>query len=602
MEGRIKTRVGGSVPNTLGRQVGVLPLSHSRQRITQRTSTQSKKSITPSSSSSHVSKSKPVSTSSGNSLPKGGDDDESDDEWQEQNIHFMNIPGSHGTGSTAIPSFPSTDSTEISSSRSTRSTAIPSFRNSGSSSASVRQDRSKKSALGSYRASRNSQTQSKASILESASSTSSPRDEEITPRKPFKTIDWEEILAQNVETDLSKVYEINLHASEITVIDNLEKFKKLRVLDLSCNFIEKIKSLEFNTDMRELKLYDNRIRTIENIDNLRELCSLHLQHNKIKTIGKGLGNLKKLKMLRLDCNQILKIDIPELSPCVQLTFIDVSYNMLDSLAALNYLPNLEELYASGNRLRSVSDLTKCRQLQEVDLSGNRLTDLSGLKGLPKLQILTVSNNQLTSLRSAGKLKSLQEIHATNNQICELKTLPSQFPALEILDIPDNQIYHWEEVCALEKLEELVELFISANPFCAQDGPMPHYMSAVQDLISTLEIVDGVHVKRQSSKGAPLMRPMTASSIVSLRQMETQMKAAADEMKYMEKSLEEKFEAIRATCDTLPSRPPTSSIMSELLSANLSESRNDSQIRISRAGKQRSRLQDAMVFAAQNNLD
>ncbi|KAK3584989.1 hypothetical protein CHS0354_037363 [Potamilus streckersoni] len=488
MEGRVKTRVGGSVPNTLGRQVGVLPVGHSRQGITQRTSTQSKEIMTPSSNPSHVSQSKAVSKSSGNSLPKGGDDDdESVDEWQEQNIHFMNIPGSHGTGSTAIPSFRSTDSTKISSSRSTSSTTVPSFRNAGRSSASVRQDRSKKSALGSSRASRNSQTQSQASILESASNTSSPRDEEITPRKPFKTIDWEEILAQNMETDLSKVYEINLHANEITVIDNLEK------------------------DMRELKLYDNRIRKIENIDNLRELCSLHLQHNKIKTVGKGLGNLKKLKMLRLDCNQILQIDIPELSPCVQLTFIDVSYNMLDSLAALNYLPNLEELYASGNRLRSVSDLSKCRQLQEVDLSGNRLTDLSGLKGLPKLQILTVSNNQLTSLRSAGKLKSLQEIHATNNQICELKTLPFQFPTLEILDIPDNQIYHWEEVCALEKLKELVELFISGNPFCAQDGPMPHYMSAVQDLISTLEIVDGVHVKRQSSKGAPLMRPMTASS-------------------------------------------------------------------------------------------
>ena len=49
-------------------------------------------------------------------------------------------------------------------------------------------------------------------------------------------------------------------------------------------------------------------------------------------IGKGLGNLKKLKNLRIDCNQLLKIEIPELSPCVQLTVLDISYNMLDSLA------------------------------------------------------------------------------------------------------------------------------------------------------------------------------------------------------------------------------------------------------------------------------
>ena len=54
--------------------------------------------------------------------------------------------------------------------------------------------------------------------------------------------------------------------------------------------------------------------------------------------------------------------------------------------ALNYLPNLEELNASGNRIRSVSDLSKCKQLQEVDLSRNRITDLSGLKGLPRLLV------------------------------------------------------------------------------------------------------------------------------------------------------------------------------------------------------------------------
>jgi Leucine-rich repeat (LRR) protein len=54
--------------------------------------------------------------------------------------------------------------------------------------------------------------------------------------------------------------------------------------------------------------------------------------------------------------------------------------------ALNYLPNLEEVNASGNRLRSVSDISKCKRLSEIDLSGNRITDLSGLRGLPKLLV------------------------------------------------------------------------------------------------------------------------------------------------------------------------------------------------------------------------
>lgn len=49
-------------------------------------------------------------------------------------------------------------------------------------------------------------------------------------------------------------------------------------------------------------------------------------------VGKGLTGLKKLKTLRIDCNQLLKIETPELSQCVQLTSLDISYNMLDSLA------------------------------------------------------------------------------------------------------------------------------------------------------------------------------------------------------------------------------------------------------------------------------
>ena len=44
---------------------------------------------------------------------------------------------------------------------------------------------------------------------------------------------------------------------------------------------------------------------------------------------------------------------------------------------------------------------------------------------------------------------------------------------------------------LEELPELVELFLSGNPFCDPDGPMPHYHSAIQAVVPDLEIIDGV---------------------------------------------------------------------------------------------------------------
>ena len=44
---------------------------------------------------------------------------------------------------------------------------------------------------------------------------------------------------------------------------------------------------------------------------------------------------------------------------------------------------------------------------------------------------------------------------------------------------------------LEEMPELVELFLSGNPFCDPDGPMPHYYTAITAIVPELQIIDGV---------------------------------------------------------------------------------------------------------------
>ncbi|XP_069125612.1 leucine-rich repeat protein soc-2 homolog [Argopecten irradians] len=370
--------------------------------------------------------------------------------------------------------------------------------------------------------------------------------------KPSRVIDPTEILEQNQERDFEKVYDINLHGAELTVITNLEKFTKVRVLDLSCNYIEKIENLEPNSDLRELKLYDNRLRVVERLKGCKELSSLQIQHNKIRQIGKGFSGLSKLKHLRIDCNRLLKLEASELSCCSQLTTLDISFNLLDNISALNYLPHLEELLAAGNRLRSV-DLSRCKRLQEVDLSHNKLTDISGLRGLPNLQIINLGSNQLASLKGLGKSRSIQ-----GNSCC----------------------YY------LEELSELAELFIAGNPFSDPDGPHVHYMAEIQVILPNLEILDGAHVKRTAQKGAPLMRPMSASTIISVRQVEAQIKSSDTEMKNMESDILKKFDSLREMYESLPERP---------LSPLTTENTLDGQ----RKTHSRSRIQDARKFAAEN---
>ncbi|KAL4240215.1 hypothetical protein ACF0H5_001009 [Mactra antiquata] len=609
MEGRIKTSQHGTVPKTLGRQVGVIPISGGTKLL----------------------------RGNGDQIPVGGTDISPESYSSYQTNRPPSGPSSRTTSSRSQTSSASKVHKPASSSIrrvNSQNNVKPLSGIPPSNQKSPKYSARDKGALSSPSSSRSASSKKSPGSKKSPSASSIPTDVNLgadggddcgeqdirfidvpsqrsrsgsskghpgsagrkqveNGKKPYKTIDPEEVLAQNMESDFSKIYEINLHACEITCIDNMEKFRKVKVLDLSCNFIEQIQNLELNKDLRELKLYDNRLRKIECLENLKDLSSLQLQHNRIKSIGKGLGSLKKLKTLRIDCNQLLKIETPELSQCVQLTSLDISYNMLDSLTALNYLPNLEEVNASGNRLRTVSDMSKCKRLSEIDLSGNRLTDMSGLRGLPKLNTLNVSNNQLTSLKSMGRLKSLQDLIASGNHINELSTVPTQLPALEVLELSNNEITDWDEFYYLEEIPTLVELFISGNPFCAQDGSMPHYFSAIQAVIPHLEIIDGAHIKKHISKGAPLMRPMSASSIVSLRQMDSQMRSADEQMKSLEQSLEQKFASLRSTCDSLPAEPP------RLFSSSSSSSLYNDTPLSSRCSS-RSRILEARKFAA--NLD
>ncbi|KAK2189691.1 hypothetical protein NP493_99g01038 [Ridgeia piscesae] len=374
------------------------------------------------------------------------------------------------------------------------------------------------------------------------------------PPKDGRQIVPEEILAGTYEKDYTKVYEVVCHASSISRISGLDKFTNLRILDLSCNYIEKIEQLEHNTDLRELKLYGNRIRQMENLHRLKELAHLQLQHNRITSIGKSLQHQRKLKVLRLDNNQITKLDVRELATCVQLTSLDLSNNHIDNLAALNSLPNLTELFLKSNQLSRVDDLSRCKKLQEIDLSCNSLTDLSGLKTLPWLNTLDLSHNCLTTLRTLGKHKCLQDLNVSYNKLSQVRGIPELLPRLQVLDITENVLEGPGELDLLRDLPDLCELYISGNEALGES--IPHIHAHVKTLLPQLDILDGAHVGKPSTRpGTPLMRPMSASTVVSTRQIDTQLKNIGSQLNDFETNCNSRFESLRNCLTSLPMSAP-----------------------------------------------
>ncbi|KAI8506452.1 hypothetical protein Bbelb_158790 [Branchiostoma belcheri] len=327
-------------------------------------------------------------------------------------------------------------------------------------------------------------------------------------------------------------------------------------------------------DLRELKLYGNKITDIQNLDRLQELACLQLQHNRIRRLGKGLSCLRKLKILRIDSNDISQLEGKELTANSQLTHLDVSCNKLQELAAVNCLPHLEELNASNNRLAAIRNM-RCKKLQDLDLSTNFLTDLSGLKDLHSLTTLNLATNRLSSLTAIGKLRHLQDLNVSNNLLKELGNISEQFPALEVFNVSENAIVSWEQVCLLSRCLQLAELHISGNPFCKERFS---YHQELQSQIPSLELLDGLTTKRQCDRvgSAPVMRPMSASTmvnmpkmgkvkdvsvpmpeVVSARQVESQLRNVEQQLSTFQTDLGQRFSSLRATMDSLPVEPPLS---------------------------------------------
>ncbi|KAL9957421.1 hypothetical protein ACROYT_G039054 [Oculina patagonica] len=420
----------------------------------------------------------------------------------------------------------------------------------------------------------------------------------------------QEILERCQEGDFGRVFEINLNGQALEQVPNLKEFPKLKILDLGCNKIKHVSpgDLEKNCDLRELKLYANEITEISGLDRCKELNNLLLQYNKIKCIGKGLQHVRKLKVLRLDNNQLCKIEHREIGCCSQITVLDISCNSITDISALNALPALEELDLSNNKISKIPDLGRCKKIQELDISRNQVSDLSGLKSLSNLTVLRVENNQIATMESLGKLRSLQELYLANNKISEVKSFSSQFPSLEILDLSNNVIATVEEMFALSSISTLVELTVIGNP-CESGDMFGCHRQIFQNLMS-LEILDKVSRKRPStgqSRAPPPMRPMTASQVLSAKQVEEQIKATELEQTSFEASFASRFSMVKNLFDSLPvesnsrplDRPLTGAAIFDPDSTNFSRPGTAGDGRPGSRCSSRSRIAEARAFAAEH---
>ena len=102
------------------------------------------------------------------------------------------------------------------------------------------------------------------------------------------------------------------------------------------------------------------------------------------------------------------------------------------------LPKLRVLYATNNQIESVNNFNQSTcvpQLQELYLKGNRIRDCSFVKNLINLEFLDLSYNQLDTITDLDSHSCLRELNLSHNQF---KFIPF-VKGLSTLNMSHNQI-------------------------------------------------------------------------------------------------------------------------------------------------------------------
>lgn len=205
------------------------------------------------------------------------------------------------------------------------------------------------------------------------------------------------------------VENVTISGSHISVIDSIDKFPKLKRLEV------------VGTQMRHVPVLD-----------LPEATDLVLKNNRIQTISPP-HDARKVTHINLEGN-ILK-EIPDLTAFSELMSLHVADNIIEELDLSKVPRSLAFLDGSENYISVVSNGKNAQNLKNLRLNRNFISSLSGINEIPNLDILVAESNKIdrADLREGSKISHL--------------------------DLSKNKIEHLE----IKHGERLDYLYVSENP-------------------------------------------------------------------------------------------------------------------------------------------
>ena len=168
-----------------------------------------------------------------------------------------------------------------------------------------------------------------------------------------------------------------------------------------------------------------------------QLTHLTLRHNKLAMFDNSLKLLPVLIHLDMSYNEFVHFDLQQLV-CPSLTHLNLSHNEIHFVTGTpRKITNLKSLDLSFNKLEILYALDCFNGLIELDVSCNqvrRIEELGKLSGIPQLKYLSIAGNPFTRARAyrvvafsyfKGRDVILDKTQMTNSERVKLWSQPSK---------------------------------------------------------------------------------------------------------------------------------------------------------------------------------
>lgn len=235
----------------------------------------------------------------------------------------------------------------------------------------------------------------------------------------------------------------------ISSVNDLKWCSGLEVLELTGvkNAADCVGSLP---RLQMLTLVGCSINNASPISGLQDLVALDLSQNVITSIA-SLKDLPNLERFHIRSNAL--VDLSSIDGFPVLRYFDAADNAISDISPLRNCRSLEMLILDGNKIEDISAIGSLIALETLDLSSNAINDIEPIKNCVSLTTLSLSNNKIEILTPLSACTNLVSLSAAKNNINVIDPLGA-LQSLVIVDLSENTITGADALAACTSLAEI----------------------------------------------------------------------------------------------------------------------------------------------------